>query len=533
MQIQAQNLDSLYSKFTSMHSHATSSMQRTTASIQTEKCATDLAYTIKKNLNGFSLEKQAVLKSILSRPVLNSTVVSPSGKFTIHYDATGSEAPSYSMTDLAIAFDSAYSFEVRYLGFPEPPIDLTVDTDGRYHVYVSNLGNVYGYTTPENEVKTGSHTYSSYISIHNNFNGFYTEGINAARVTAAHEFHHAIQMGNYYVRENSKSEIEDLFFYEMTSTSMEEFVYNSINDYYAYLSSFFHKPNQSMANHSGYDYILWNLYLQKKFGYGIIKRQWELLNKYRAMNAIYFSIAEANSTFNKEFSEFAKWCYYTGFRSELRDYFPEADNYPTLVNYQTKFFTTSATSTFSLEPCSFAALSYVYTPKNDTVVVLPTNGNTTAAMANPDSSFSGTFEIATEAISGGQQIGYYYGALSNMDSGVWGSSIFLNNSDILTARSKNSFPHPNPFYKSKYGDLGLIFLPLDAGDESNEADLYIYDVSMHLIQTLHKNTVMDRQLYVIWKPFADMKTRLGSGVYIYQLKTANKSITGKIAIIND
>jgi len=56
---------------------------------------------------------------------------------------------------------------------------------------------------------------------------------------------------------------------------------------------------------------------------------------------------------------------------------------------------------------------------------------------------------------------------------------------------------------------------------------------MHLIQALHKTTVMDRQLYVIWKPLADMNTRLGTGVYIYQIKTAKKSITGKIAIIND
>ncbi len=533
MQVQAQNLDSLYTKFVSMHTRSTGTQPRTTTTLQTDKCATGLAFAIKKNLPGFSLEKQSVLNSILSRPILNSSLVSPSGKFTIHYDATGSNAPSYSMAELAIALDSAYSFEIGYLGFPAPPINLSVDTDGRYHVYVTNLSNVYGYTTPENEVTTGSHTFTSYITIHNTFNGFYTEGIDAARVTVAHEFHHAIQLGNYYVRETSSNEIEDIFFYEMTSTSMEEFVFNSINDYYAYLNTFFRNTDLSMANHNGYDYILWNLYLKNKFGFGIIKRQWELLDKYRAMSAIYFSVAENNSTFTKEFTEFAKWCYYTGYRGELKDYFPEADNYPSYSYYLTKRFSTPLTSSFSIQPCSFAALCYVFEPTNDTVVVLATNGNIAAAVVNPDSSFSGTFEISTGTINGGQQIGNYYGLLSNLQAAYWGSSYFLNNSDIILARSRNTFPHPNPFYTSKHGYLGYVYLPLDSDDESTEADLYIYDVSMHLIQVLHKTTIMDRQPYVMWKPLVDMNSRLGSGVYIYQIKTAKKSITGKIAIIND
>ena len=275
--IQAQNLDSLYSKFTSLrfaHSHV---QLRSSESVSVDKCATDLCFCIKRNLSKYSLEKQAALKSVLNRPSLSSTLVSPSGKFTIHYDASGTNTPSYSMADLALALDSAYAFEIGYLGFPAAPIDSDVDTDQRYHIYVTNLSNVYGYTTPENEVTTGSHTYYSYITIDNSFKGYYTEGINAARVTVAHEFHHAIQLGNYYVHETKDGNIEDVFFYEMTSTSMEEFVYNSVNDYYAYLNTFFQNTDLSMANHSGYDYVLWNLYLQKQFGYGIIKRQWELL----------------------------------------------------------------------------------------------------------------------------------------------------------------------------------------------------------------------------------------------------------------
>jgi len=70
---------------------------------------------------------------------------------------------------------------------------------------------MYGQTTSENNV--GLSRWTSYIEIDNDFIGFYTIGINAARVTAAHEFHHAIQMGNYAPQSGGSSiRSSDLFF---------------------------------------------------------------------------------------------------------------------------------------------------------------------------------------------------------------------------------------------------------------------------------------------------------------------------------
>ena len=56
------------------------------------------------------------------------------------------------------------------------------------------------------------------MMIDNDFTSYFSSGINGARVTVAHEFHHSIQGGNYIFRP------EDTFFYEITSTAMEEFV---------------------------------------------------------------------------------------------------------------------------------------------------------------------------------------------------------------------------------------------------------------------------------------------------------------------
>ena len=75
------------------------------------KCGLGLANQIRLNLGSFSHEQQEELKKILARPVLDTSIVSPSGKFRIHYDTTGTDKPGYSINDLAIAMDSSYNYE--------------------------------------------------------------------------------------------------------------------------------------------------------------------------------------------------------------------------------------------------------------------------------------------------------------------------------------------------------------------------------------------------------------------------------------
>jgi len=66
--------------------------------------------------------------------------------------------------------------------------------------------------------------YSSNIDINNDFIGssFFTKGIQALRVTAAHEFHHAIQFGYGWWGSDER------YAYELTSTWMEDVVYTDV-----------------------------------------------------------------------------------------------------------------------------------------------------------------------------------------------------------------------------------------------------------------------------------------------------------------
>ncbi|HLG31846.1 MAG TPA: hypothetical protein VI362_02315, partial [Ignavibacteriaceae bacterium] len=51
--------------------------------------------TVKFNYNNFSADQQTVLKTLVSRPVLETSMDSPFGFFRIHYNTTGPSAPSF------------------------------------------------------------------------------------------------------------------------------------------------------------------------------------------------------------------------------------------------------------------------------------------------------------------------------------------------------------------------------------------------------------------------------------------------------
>jgi len=305
---------------TSIHSQELSesrldSLYNILISDQQIKCGFGLVNQIKNHFDEFSSDKQETLKQLLQRPLRDTSIVSPSGFFRIHYNVTGSEVPRYNTSltteenvmQAAFALDSSYYFEVNFLGYPQPPSDNGAGGDSKYDVYISNLGGFYGYT--EFETHIGNNRYTSFMVIDNDYSGFFSSGLGGMRVTVAHELHHGIQVGNYIFRVN------DIWFYEICSTAMEEFVYNSVNDYYAYLPDYFNNPERSFPLNNGYNLVIWNIYLNEKFGFDILKYQWELMVNHPALEAINLSLDAVQSDFAGEFITFGRWTYFTNIRA--------------------------------------------------------------------------------------------------------------------------------------------------------------------------------------------------------------------------
>ena len=152
------------------------------------------------------------------------------------------------------------------------------------------------------------------MMIDNDFSNHFTTGINGARVTVAHEFHHSIQGGNYIFRS------ADTFFYELTSTAMEEFVFDDINDYYAYIPSYFRNPETPLPLTNGYNTATWDIFLRDNFDYDIIKRQWELMPSVRAMFAINTSIFEYGSSFASEYNRYGICYIHSQMKTRIQRY---------------------------------------------------------------------------------------------------------------------------------------------------------------------------------------------------------------------
>ncbi|MDX1701020.1 MAG: hypothetical protein R3250_10400, partial [Melioribacteraceae bacterium] len=445
--IQAQNLDSLYRELVNIKTRSNS--EQAPAQIEStfqDKCAFGLLATMRENYSQYSKQQQDIISDVMARPELSTSIVSPSGFFRLHYDESGTDAPLYDITDLAEALDSAFNFEINILGYPVPPSDGNLGGDDKYDVYVLNLGGgLYGATTPETTIGEGK--YISYMEIDNSFEkneGYNSYGIDGARVTAAHEFHHAIQLGGYIFRS------EDTYYYELTSTAFEEFVYDEVNDYYAYMPSYFRNTRNKFENNSGYNLAVWNIFLQEKFndedpllGHKIVKRSWENIVNDRAVVGLAKAItAETDLTFGQLFNEFGDWLYFTDSRAKPGEFFEESQNYPLVRSSYTLQLNNNESLTFVSQPTSINYLTFFDYSSGfaDTIVAVLSNSDVVGSTTN--NTLNVDFTISNDDFENAVSIGDLFYAKIESDGieQIQGSYIVNNElSDQEFTREEISF----------------------------------------------------------------------------------------------
>lgn len=521
--------------------------------LSAEKCGLGLANSIIMNLDNFTPTQQAVLKNLLQRPSLHTSIVSESGKFRIHYDTLGNNMPKYNpelsvtenVLEVSKAIDSAYTFEVDFLEYPSPPNDFGEGGDELYDIYIYSLGDrLYGGTTPEDIINDEYQTSTSYIEIHSEFGtGFNTHGFNAMQVTIAHELHHAIQIGNYVNRYNI-----DGYYYELTSTSMEEFVYDHVNDYHFYIDDYFNNPSRPFVRNNlrvgdGYDIAIWNIFLEKTFDFELIKRQWELMPSVRAIIAINISLFEYGSSFAKEFNRFAIWMYFTNYRAVPGSYFEEAVNYPLVEQTSVLQFTPPLqTLDMSSKAAAHSFVTFVIPGNNDSLVTIVSNGDVQSAVNGSNNFFDFQYTLFADSSSGERFLTENYSSTFSADNpAFWSVSEILNHvvvreDDAATTPVKNifEFAYPSPFeYQKSYLLGSFLFIPFSA-ILGETVDFNIYSSSMALVFR-SKETIKflpGEQVGIIWNALDDSGEKLASGVYIYVIKKGDDVTKGKIVLFN-
>jgi len=532
-------LDSVFTEYVNLKEVLRNKDYNNLLSVRTEnpKCGLFLINFVKQNIELFTAQQQQLFKTLSGRPTLPLSIISPSGKFRIHYDTTITAKPKYissmsieeNLSMAAMSIDSAYNFEVNYLGYPAPPSDNGMGGDNLYDIYIINLGGgLYGYTESEDDL--GGQKYTSFMVIDNDYAGYYSTGIKGARVTLAHEFHHSIQMGNYILR------FDDTFFYEITSTSMEEFVYDDVNDYYAYMSSYFQNPQKAFAENDGYNLAIWNIYLKENFGFGIIKKQWELMPTQRAMNAINTSITEAGSSFKHELNNFGVWTYHTKHRAIPGKYFEEASIYPLIRPLSTiAFIPPDEIVTINSKATANNFIRYTNQLNSDTLFVLITNGDVQGALNNISQTDSFAYYLYDYPESGTNKIdSIFYSKFTTKNLFLWSVSEISDTIIIVVEpQLKTDFPYPMPFSYKKYSEDQPINIPISATSRDN-VGLYIFSTAMELVYSNDDMPLDNQNKNVVkWKVKDNHGRKLASGVYIYVIKSGDNIEKGKLVILHD
>ena len=301
---------------------------------ETIKCFTPLLLEIRRNWDILSEKTKKEFQSLFLRPTdptyyvpkvtetinLAYTVKSvyyDTANFRIHYvtstvdapdltDLNGNAIPDYVET-VGKVFEYVYSFVVYNLGYKKPPEDGMRGGDSKYDVYLKEIEKykVLGWADPEGPTARGTRTYYSFIVIDNDYSKY---GLDILKVTASHEYFHAIQFGY--------DAIEDDWWMEATATWMEDEVYDDINDYVNYLNGVYYRwfdyPDKSLNHPYGlhkYGSSIFCKYLTERqsgsWGAGIIKEIWEgCIGRTQSIDAIDSVLKAKGTSLEKEFSKF-------------------------------------------------------------------------------------------------------------------------------------------------------------------------------------------------------------------------------------
>ena len=186
--------------------------------------------------------------------------------FRFHYSTSGAHAvdtkdidnnlrPDY-VEEVIKVFDYVADKLHNEMGYTRPPSDgyysSTRDKGGsnHYDIYIRSIpSKYYGYVQPEeysqgngdnerSELRNEKNAFTSYMAIRNNYKKFSLSELENIKVTAAHEYFHAIQFGY--------DGWEKPWLLEASAIWMEEEIYDEINDCYQYMKDWFKYPHKSL-----------------------------------------------------------------------------------------------------------------------------------------------------------------------------------------------------------------------------------------------------------------------------------------------
>ena len=482
--------------------------------------------------------------AVVVRPALQKSKVV--GAVKVHYDTIGLNTPALldafhrRLPGTADAFaDSVASianhvlqFETQTLGYVAPPSD-SIDGGGpEYDIYILDLGLAYyGYTMPQRQLddKDNGGRYTSFVAIDHDFEFVAPDsnkGLPALRITLAHELLHAIQLGSYGYWYN------ELYYYELAATWMEDVVYPDVNDYFMFLGmvqGYFRRPDVPFtSNDAGmYSRCTWGHYMAKKFGPGSMRRSLELIRDVRPLIALDSTLRENATTLPLAFAEWSKWNHFTGSNANVREYFPEGDRYPDVARVDVSFVPPAQSLAGELPFLS--SRTYQIAMRDTTLTLILANTNVAAALANnnvpaPYCYRLNTSQLDTSFVNTGTSL---FVSLDVSEREQWASQSIVSIRVVSIATDALSMPssptlsqnYPNPFNPTTTIKYQIPSTPMGF------VSLKVFDIVGREVATLVDEVEPPGEYSVTWNA-----ERVSSGVYFYRLVVGGNTQTRRMIL---
>ncbi|CAN5257167.1 hypothetical protein BH09ACT12_BH09ACT12_22210 [soil metagenome] len=194
----------------------------------------------------------------------------------VHWVRSGADAPpddAWAKKTLSV-MEQVWKHHIGTLGYRKPAGDGSRGGNGKFDVYLKELGGqgLYGYCAPEGRVPGKPKQASGFCVLDDDFaaSQFNRPPIESLRVTAAHEFFHAIQFAYDYT--------EDPWLLESTATWIEERFADDVNDnrnYLKYGQAGRSKKSLDLFDPSGLahygNWVFWE-FLSERYGNAIVRK---------------------------------------------------------------------------------------------------------------------------------------------------------------------------------------------------------------------------------------------------------------------
>lgn len=472
------------------------------------------------------------------RPVLETSIVSPGGKFRIHFDTSAASSNLPAMVDqngnriansvrqyvdtAAAIFDSVWHTEIGEFNFPAPPSDNGADGGNEFDIYIQDLGaNGFGYTDWDDNTainpSSSNPRYPTWIVIDNDFGtGFRTKGVAAIEVTAAHEFFHAIQVGSAGVWLN------DFQYYEMTAESMESRVFPAVKDYVFDIGEYFRYIETSplylsYSNQTpGYERAIWGVYLMRRFGTQIMRTWWNTIGSMQPWFALEQTISGNGSDIGEEFKQFSLWNFNTGMHADTVNYYPDGKLFPPL-HIEDSEPVAGGSYTFAGASQSYVSHYFLATVNSDSTYFIVSNANTQDARSASHS----TFGFSLTASQQGNGVAYSF---SVPDPTNWKVTALTQGVVEIVSTEK---PFPNPFYPSK----SLMYFPI-GDDPLSNPKVFIFMSSYSLVNEIQSPVEIHAgKRCISWDGRDSKGRRVASGIYFYVISDKAGERKGKFAVL--